>query len=123
MQNKSLFCILYSTLIFGSVNAVTTKKIVTSKVAAHQGNVQAAFNLGNIYANGIGVSQNYAEAEKWFRIAAVQGDTKAQYALGMLFYTGKGLTKDYAEAVKWFRLAANQGDAEAKSALKKLGKS
>ncbi len=95
MQNVIIVCVVCSTFIFCSVNAVSTKTIETLKIASHQGNDQAAFNLGNIYANGIGVSQNYTEAEKWFRIAAVQGNTKAQCTLGMLFYAGKGLTQDY----------------------------
>jgi TPR repeat protein len=35
---------------------------------AEQGDVVAQFNLGTMYANGHGVSQNYAEAAKWYRL-------------------------------------------------------
>src|ERR1017187_3210827 len=38
----------------------------------------AQFNLGLMYANGEGVTQNYAEAARWYRKAADQGDAKAQ---------------------------------------------
>jgi localization factor PodJL len=32
------------------------------------------FNLGILYARGIGVEQNLAESFKWFSLAAAQGD-------------------------------------------------
>ena len=70
-----------------------------------------------MFGNGQGVSQDYAEAIKWFRLAAVQGDADAQYSLGRRYYNGEGVAKDYAEAAKWFRLGAEQGHAGAQYAL------
>ena len=40
---------------------------------AAQGSAQAQYKLGLMYQAGEGVSQNYAEAAKWFRKAADQG--------------------------------------------------
>ena len=40
---------------------------------AEQGHASAQFNLGNRYANGEGVPQDYAVAMKWYRLAAEQG--------------------------------------------------
>ena len=62
-----------------------------------------------MYAGGIGVPENNAEAFKWFRKAAEQGHAKAQYNLGLMYDKGQGVPQDYAEAVKWYRLAAEQG--------------
>ena len=43
------------------------------RLAAEQGYADAQYNLGVMYANGHGVSQDYAEAAKWYRLAAEQG--------------------------------------------------
>jgi hypothetical protein len=66
-----------------------------------------------MYYSGHGVTQDYAEAIKWYRLAAAQDDAKAQYYIGVMYYNGQGVTQDYAEAIKWYRLAAAQGDAKA----------
>ena len=39
---------------------------------AEQDDAKAQFNLGNMYENGRGVSQDAAEAVKWYRKAAAQ---------------------------------------------------
>ena len=85
--------------------------------AAMKGDVPAQFNLGLIYGNGIGVSQDYAEAAKWFRMAAEQGHARAQYGLGVMYAEGLGVTKDGAEAAKWFRPSAEKGDARGEFGL------
>ena len=68
---------------------------------AEQGNAGAQAMLGEMYGNGEGVPQNYAEALKWFRKAADQGDAQGQYDLGYSYDSGKGVPQDYAEAAKW----------------------
>ena len=95
---------------------------------AQQGDAEAQFYLGNMYYNGEGVpfvdgsggegvTQDYAEAAKWYRKAAEQGHPWAQTYLGWMYDTGKGVTQDYAEAVKWYRKAAEQGNAMAQHFL------
>jgi uncharacterized protein len=84
-----------------------------ARVAAEQGNADAQYNLGLMYANGQGVQENHAEAVRWFRLAADQGDAMAQYKVGLSYRNGWGLPKDYVEAARWNRLAADQGDAVA----------
>lgn len=66
-----------------------------------------------MYDDGHGVTQDYAEAVKWYRKAAEQGYALAQYNLGAMYGNGNGVTQDYAEAVKWLRKAAEQGYASA----------
>jgi clan AA aspartic protease (TIGR02281 family) len=61
-----------------------------------------------------GVTKDYKEAAKWYKLAAAQGDTDAQDTLGAIFYNGgNGVTQDYKEAAKWYRLAADKGNADA----------
>jgi len=42
-----------------------------------RGVADSQFNLGILYARGIGVEQNLAESFKWFSLAAAQGDADA----------------------------------------------
>ena len=77
----------------------------------------AQYSLGFMYQSGKGVTQDHAEAVKWYRKAADQGKAYAQYSLGRMYYTGKGVTRDEAEARKWFEKAAAQGNQLAKAIL------
>jgi TPR repeat protein len=54
----------------------------------------------------MGLSQDYAQAAKWYRIAAEQGEAKAQARLGSLYCRGLGVPQSYAEAYFWESLAA-----------------
>ena len=47
-----------------------------TRAAAH-GVADSQYNLGILYARGIGVEQNLAESYKWFSLAAAQGDQDA----------------------------------------------
>ena len=76
---------------------------------AEQGNAFAQFNLGLMYAKGLGVPQDYKEAVRWFRLAAEQGHAKAQYNLGLMYYNGQGVPQDYVLAHMWFNLSSSQG--------------
>ena len=42
-----------------------------------RGVADSQYNLGILYARGIGVDQNLAESYKWFSLAAQQGDQDA----------------------------------------------
>ena len=54
------------------------------KSLTQQGNAEAQFNLGRMYANGRGVSQDYKEAVKWYQLAEEQGNAEAQINLDLL---------------------------------------
>src|SRR4030067_516597 len=84
---------------------------------AEQGLPEAQLNLGLLYDNGQGVSQDHAESAKWYRKAAEQGDATRQFNLGLMYENGQGLRQDYAEAVEWYRKAAEQGYAAAQNNL------
>ncbi len=48
------------------------------RVFAEQGLAEAQNNLGTMYAKGLGVPQDYAEAVKWYRKAAEQGNASGR---------------------------------------------
>ena len=81
--------------------------------ATDQGNVDAQFNLGVMYANGRGVAQNNKEAVVWYRKAAEQGYASAQNNLGWMYQTGQGVKRDLVLAYLLFNLAATDGDDKA----------
>jgi len=56
----------------------------TTKRAAEQGDADAQFALGEMYANGQGVARDETEAMKWYRKAAAQGYKLAQAALAAM---------------------------------------
>jgi uncharacterized protein len=76
---------------------------------AEEGDAEAQYNLGRMYARGEGVPKDPAEAVKWYRKAADQGQASAQINLGKMYANGEGVPKDASEAVKWYRKAAEQG--------------
>jgi uncharacterized protein len=115
---KICFVLLLTT--FSSVYAwdcFKDKDVDDCRMKAEQGNAEAQSNLGGMYFNGQGVSQDYKEAVKWYRLAVGQGNSFAQNNLGHAYENGEGVPQDYKEAVKWYRLAAEQGDAEAQNNL------
>ena len=81
--------------------------------AAEQGDAGAQGFLGLKYEHGMGVTQDYAEAVKWYRKAADQGYAAAQYNLALTYDEGKGVTQDSVEAHMWFNLAAARGNYHA----------
>lgn len=77
----------------------------------------AQYILGIMYANGQGLTQNDAEAVKWYSKAAEQGLAQAQHILGVRYAKGEGVPQDDTEAVRWWIKAAEQGDADAQVKL------
>ncbi len=100
-----------------AADPATSDGLASLKAKAGQEDAQSQRQLGVVYANGVDVPRDYAEAAKWFRKAADQGDATAQFQLGGLYYQGFGLTQDYAETAKWIRKAADQGNIPAQGVL------
>jgi len=76
---------------------------------AEQGDHQAQYYLGLMYAREIGVHKDETQAAKWFRMAADQGDAEAQFFLGIQHFRGEGVKRNLLEAYKWTVLAADHG--------------
>ena len=76
---------------------------------AQAGDVVSQYILGGRYYFGHGVSQDYKQAVKWFRLAADQGDDYAQLYLGLCYDNGEGVVQNKEEAYFWFLLSAANG--------------
>ena len=73
---------------------------------AERGDPDAAFNLGQAYRLGRGVTTNLAAAQTWFERAAAKGHVDAQATLGlMLFENG-----DRPGGIRWLKQAAEKGE-------------
>ncbi len=84
---------------------------------AEEGDVSAQFELGRRYGFGVGVSEDYKEAARWYRAAAEQGHANAQLTLGGWYNRGKGVPQDYKEAFRWYRASAVQENSSAQGSL------
>src|SRR5262245_2288259 len=76
---------------------------------ADSGDPAAQTNIGFLHWEGKGVSLNYEEAVRWYKMAAVQGYPDALFNLGVAYTEGKGVPRNPGEARNWYRLAANEG--------------
>ena len=136
----ALFRLAVASVVAGeglTKNAVEAERLIELRLrAADQGNTDAQYSLGVMYANGKGGVEDVAEAARLFRLAADQGHAEAQFSLGVMheigkrvedsetakvtaaranltgmYEMGKGIPTDLAEAVRLYRLAADQGHA------------
>ena len=78
------------------------------RLAAEGGDAAAQLELGSMYDEGRGVSEDDAEAARWLRMAAEQGLAAAQGRLGEMYAEGLGVPRSGAEAARWLRLAADR---------------
>lgn len=71
---------------------------------------EAWYALGVAYFEGKEpyVSQDDAEAIRWFRRAAERDHAGARYYLGLAHASGRGVAQDFGEALEWYRLSAEQ---------------
>lgn len=76
---------------------------------AEKGDPDAAFNLGQAYRLGRGVSANLAAAKTWFERSAEKGHVDAQTTLGLLLFQNG----DQTEGLRWLKNAAEKGEPRA----------
>jgi TPR repeat protein len=76
-------------------------------------NVDAQYELGKCYLNGLGVKRDNVEAYKWFQKAAEQEHIQAMTELGLLYLNDTSGKKDDKESAKWFLKAAELGNPKA----------
>lgn len=79
--------------------------------AAADGNADAMYHLGVMYAEGQGVKQDYAKAAQLLQQAAAQDQDDAQLMLGMFHIYGDGVPQDPAKGAALIKAAAeNRND-------------
>lgn len=82
--------------------------------AAEGGDMQAQFQLAKALHEGqLGLTQDYAQAWKWFEAAANQGLGKASFMLARMAKYGQGVPLNLELSVQWLQKASQQRDAQA----------
>ena len=106
-------------LVICSISAAD-EYVEIMKKRAEQGNANAQFILGGMYAYGEGVPEDDAEAVRWYRMAAEQGYANAQNNLGVMYANGEGVPEDYVQAYAWYSIAAAQDNELAEGNKEKV---
>ena len=84
---------------------------------AHAGDVDAQFNLGTLYENGLGVSADAEKAARWYRAAAGRRLDLARLALARLRRAGALDPDSEEDQIELLERAARRGLAEAQYEL------
>ncbi|MAF83421.1 MAG: hypothetical protein CL797_04895 [Chromatiales bacterium] len=69
---------------------------------AEKGNPRGNYYVSVAYTAGVGIPQDYIEAEKWARRAAETGLTSGAAHLGLFHQLGQGVPVNRVEAQKWY---------------------
>lgn len=112
-MKKALLLILITLCFAGSV---WSGEFEDNLIKAEQGNAEAQLNLGLMFKNGKGVTQDHKQAFYWCKKAAEQDDANAQLNLGSMYLIGEGVAQDVKQALYWYKKAVEQG-AEAQELM------
>ncbi len=83
---------------------------------AENGNVLAMYDLGRMYADGLGVESDNDKANKYYakalsgfkQVESQKAWKYTEYRIGKMFAQGLGTEKDYETAAQWFELSAEK---------------
>jgi TPR repeat protein len=90
-------------------------------ILAKNGDVNAQYNVGLMYAQGQGAKQDTQKAMVWYEKAAKQGYAQAQYNLAEIYHNlGSVEPHAYEKARYWYEKAAQQGIMQAYNNLAAL---
>jgi len=97
------------------------KKAQTEEIQhkAEDGDAEAQFHLGALYANGRGVEFNLDKASKWLHKAAEQGEFSAMTLLGWISLQQED-SESAIKAMEWYQKAAEAGDVDAQCSIADL---
>lgn len=90
------------------------------EVLADNGNSEAAYNLGRMYARGDGTSRDFKKARNYFERASGYGNHAAMVKLAKMYMFGDGVAKDTDRATELLTRAVAAGDTEAPAVLAQL---
>ena len=124
---SSLICIVLISVLVSSIWRTVTRQVDISQTREYyeqevaQGNVEALYNLGLLYQNGLDGDTDYAKAREYYEQAVEKGNAAALYNLGVLYYYGLGVDIDYEKALNYYRQSADAGYALASEKIAELG--
>ncbi len=93
------------------------QKLPAIEEAAANGDANACFELGALYANGHSVKQNSQLARKWLKKAIAKGSVAAHTLLAWLYLNDESLGQSDTDAIELFMTAAEAGDSDAQCSL------
>jgi TPR repeat protein len=73
------------------------------------GDLDAQYLLGAMYAMGDLVIQDESQAVEWYTKAAEGGHAEAQFNLGTMIIQGEGIEKDLEKGIGWMEQAVANG--------------
>lgn len=118
MRPTALIILLTTLVLLGGPSLAFppagTKDLSTLQTQANQGIAEAQNGLGELYAKGKGMPQDYTQARTWYEKAAAQGHPHAQNNLAELYFAGLGGPQDLVRAYMWVNLAASHMQGEDK---------
>ena len=88
--------------------------------SARLGVAEAQYEVGLMYANGVGVTRNIGQAVHWVQQSAQRGYVNAQYLLATRYESGVGVEQSTQFAALWYGRAAEQAHSKAAFRLGKL---
>lgn len=96
---------------------ITNPSVLLALGRANTGDSQSMVDIGSMYYNGSGVTQNYNVALEWFRKAADAGNESGLYCVGIMYRDGSGIAQDYVRSIRYFQVSAAAGNSDAMSAI------
>lgn len=87
------------------------------RTLALNGDADAQFRLGDMYAKGEGVTQDFKQAFDWYLKAASHDEPRAQLAVAQAYEQGRGVAQDSKRAATWYLMAAEHGNPRAEYAI------
>ena len=107
LKGKPLLPLLLGALLLAPASFGQLRERLRER--AEKGDAEAQFELAKMYETGRGgLTKNFAEAERLYRLSAEQGDVFAQASLAILYRFGKGVPQDFVQAYVWFSIAASR---------------
>ncbi|MDX1634254.1 MAG: tetratricopeptide repeat protein [Marinobacter sp.] len=80
---------------------------------ARAGSRQGMLNVGNMYAQGLGVPQSHENALYWYRKSAEAGDAISMAEVARAYEEGLGVAPDPELAMSWYRRSAEKDNPDA----------
>ena len=92
---------------------LTALREASRRAESNQRDGAAMTLLGELYAQGLGVRQDFAKAAEWYRLGDAVGDRNATFALAMMTFAGRGVAKDNDAALALLKRAVAEGHGAA----------
>jgi TPR repeat protein len=108
MGSPAANCVLGQMLMAEPAEA--SRGLALCKQAALAGDSDAQVKVGDAYFAGGGVTEDRAEARKWYEMAAKQANPEACRKLGTMYANGDGGPRDQKRAMELWMAAEKGGD-------------